>query len=61
MADLIAIMVPSFLAVACPMWREYRRHAKYGHRKHAERLLRRMTRDEIVRVLQRAKPGPGDN
>lgn len=34
----------------------YLRGKKYGgYRGHAEPLLRRMTRDEVVRVLQRAK------
>jgi len=55
------IIVSSLLAFACPVWREHRRRVGYGHRKHAERLLRRMTRDEVVRVLQRAKlPSTGD-
>lgn len=56
MIDIIVVFGGVFVLFGVAALRFYLRGKKYGgYRGHAEPLLRRMTRDEVVRVLQRAK------
>lgn len=56
MDPLVTLIVAVLIVLGIPTLRFCLEGMKYGgFRGHAEPLLRRMTRDEVVRVLQRAK------
>ncbi len=56
MDPLVTLIVAVLIVLGIPTLRFCLKGMKYGgFRGHAEPLLRRMTRDEVVRVLQRAK------
>ena len=56
MNGIILVFGGAFVCLGVVALGSYLRAKKYGgYRGHAEPLLRRMTRDEVVRVLQRAK------
>lgn len=59
--DILPTVAPLSLIFACFLWRAVQRHAKYGRRRDAEKLIARMTRDEVVDVLQRAQVHPADD
>lgn len=59
--DILSTVVPVSLMFACLFWRGLQRHAEYGRRRDAEMLIARMTRDEVVGVLQRARTRSADD
>lgn len=59
--DILPTVAPLSLVFAYCLWRAFQRHAEYGRRRDAEKLIARMTRDEVVGVLQRARTRPADD